>query len=124
MPWVIGRGGNSTEQTGWELKDYMISAEKKCRKIQSGRIPFSPEVATWIRRFQFYLTLSRARKGRQHNYGNLRRMANRLGISNPLGLLDQEVLPRLQVCCHKDRARHLWQRADKAREDGDEQGVA
>ena len=55
-----------------ELKDYMIAAEKKCRKIKSGRIPFSPEAVLWIRRLQFYSMLRRTRWGRGgFNYGNL-----------------------------------------------------
>jgi hypothetical protein len=37
-----------------ELGDYMRHAEKKCRKIKSGCIPFSPEAALWIRRMQKY----------------------------------------------------------------------
>ena len=35
-----------------ESKAYMKNAEKKCRKIRSGVIPFSPEAAKWIRRLQ------------------------------------------------------------------------
>ena len=33
-----------------EKKDYMLCAEKKYRRISSGRIPFSPELSKWIRR--------------------------------------------------------------------------
>ncbi len=35
-------------------KQYMKSAEKKCHKIKSGRIPYSPKSARWIRRLQVY----------------------------------------------------------------------
>ena len=31
-----------------ETKHYMANAEKKCRRIKSGRIPFSPESSVWI----------------------------------------------------------------------------
>ena len=30
-----------------EQGDYMLNAEKKCRKIKSGRIPFSPYSSKW-----------------------------------------------------------------------------
>ena len=32
-----------------EMKRYMKGAEKKCRRIKSGQIPFSPEASKWIR---------------------------------------------------------------------------
>ena len=35
-----------------ESKQYMRCAEKKCRRIKSGKIPFSPESSLWIRRCQ------------------------------------------------------------------------
>ena len=35
-----------------EGKQYMRRAEKKCRRIRSGRIPFSPEASIWIKRTQ------------------------------------------------------------------------
>ncbi len=37
-----------------ETKDYMKGSERKCRRIKSGRIPFSPESSRWIRRAQVY----------------------------------------------------------------------
>jgi hypothetical protein len=37
-----------------ELQDYTPHAEKKCRRIKSGRIPFSPEASLWIKRTQVY----------------------------------------------------------------------
>ncbi len=81
-----------------ELKDYMLSAKKSCRKIKSGRIPFSPEAELWIRRVQFYKTLVRFWDGYQCNYGNLWRSARKLGIQNPMELTDNDVALRLQVC--------------------------
>jgi hypothetical protein len=40
-----------------EGRQYMMSAEKKCQKIESGWIPFSPEAAVWIRRCQIYRSI-------------------------------------------------------------------
>jgi hypothetical protein len=33
---------------------YMMSAKKKCQKIKSGWIPFSPDAVVWIRKCQIY----------------------------------------------------------------------
>ena len=35
-----------------ELEQYMRYVKKKCQKIKSGRIPFSPKASLWIRRTQ------------------------------------------------------------------------
>ena len=36
---------------------YKKNAENKCRKIKSGKIPFSPQLSVWIRRRQVYESL-------------------------------------------------------------------
>ena len=36
---------------------YMKNAEKKCRRIKSGRIPFSPDSTVWISRSQVYRSI-------------------------------------------------------------------
>jgi hypothetical protein len=51
----------------------MLNAEKKCRRIKSGRIPFSPEAALWIWRTQVYRSLIRYHDGLMQNRGNLKR---------------------------------------------------
>jgi hypothetical protein len=40
-----------------EGKQYMVHAESKCRRIKSGRIPFSPASSIWIQRAQVYRSL-------------------------------------------------------------------
>ena len=42
-----------------EQEQHTKGAEKKCRRIKSGRIPFSPESSKWIRRAQMYRSLLR-----------------------------------------------------------------
>ncbi|KAL7502125.1 hypothetical protein ACHAWX_000462 [Stephanocyclus meneghinianus] len=42
-----------------ETKQFRRRAEKKCRKLKSGRIPFSLEASIWIRWKQVYETLLR-----------------------------------------------------------------
>jgi hypothetical protein len=58
-----------------ELGQYMRHAEKKCRKIKSGRIPFLPEASVWIKRTQVYRSLLKYHEGRIRNRGNLKRSA-------------------------------------------------
>ena len=50
-----------------ELGSYMRYAEKSCRKIKSGRIPFSPEASLWIRQTQVYRSLLRYHAGKIRN---------------------------------------------------------
>ena len=53
-----------------ELTQYMRRAEKKCRRIKSGRIPFSPDASMWIKRLQVYRSLLRYYAGKIRNRGN------------------------------------------------------
>jgi hypothetical protein len=46
-----------------ELGQYMRYAEKKCCKIKSGWIPFSPEASLWICRTQVYQSFLRLHAG-------------------------------------------------------------
>ena len=62
-----------------ESRNYMINAEQKCRKMQSGQIPFSPEAAKWIRWVQVLKSLMKYAHSRKGNHGNLRQAAYRGG---------------------------------------------
>jgi hypothetical protein len=116
-----------------DFRDYMLHAEKKCRKIKSGLIPFSPESEVWIRRRQTYLTLLKYTQGIHINRGNTIRAARRCGILNPLQLSESEILLRLKICndhCtyYREhglpyRRRHLQNRAEIARQNGNEEGA-
>ncbi len=107
-----------------EANDYMRRAERKCRKIKNGRIPFSPEAAIWIRRKQVYESLLRRLQHKIKNWSNLRRTAQRCGIARPFHLSKVEIHKRLQVCeekCkyfekhgHWFRRRHLQRRLSVA----------
>ena len=84
-----------------EGAEYMRAAEKRCRKIRAGRIPFSPTTAKWIRRLQIYRSLLQYRAGRIKNRGNLERSAWRMGIVNPLHISEEELQARLRICLRK-----------------------
>jgi hypothetical protein len=70
----------------------MKNLEKRCRKIKSGRLPFSPEAAKWIRRVQMYKSLLKFVRGRGRNCGNLRQEAYRAGIENLFALTEAYIL--------------------------------
>jgi hypothetical protein len=121
---------NSLDQ---ELGDYMKHAEKKCRKIKSGRIPFSPEAALWIRRTQVYRSLLKFHAGRIRNRANLKRAAIRCGIDNPLSLSIRDLYLRLKTCVSQceyfrqngkyHRRKHLYSRLSAAQEREDEEAA-
>ena len=116
----------------------MIHAEKKCRKIKSGRISFSPEAAKWLRQSQVYKSLLWRIRGGKSNTGNLQRSALWVGILNPFGLNEREVLICIRVCSKKldffratgkeYRRKHLRKRLkraqDKEKDDAERQILA
>jgi hypothetical protein len=107
----------------------MLHAKKKCRKIKSGQIPFSPETALWIRRTQVYCSLLRYHNGRIRNRGNLKQTAKQCGIENCFGITVEEIRVRLTVCLQRcnyfrkhgkqHRTRHLNNCLSRARDEED-----
>jgi hypothetical protein len=93
--WHFQRVLNKLDQ---QSKELMINVEKKCRRIKSGRIPFSPKAAVWIRRTQVYQSLLRYHNGQIQNKGNLKRTARRCGIERCFHLTVEEIALRLKVC--------------------------
>jgi hypothetical protein len=81
-----------------EGRDYMIHAEKMCRKIKCCHIPYSPEASIWIRRVQVYYSIIQWHMGQIRNRGNLKRVARRCNIQNLMGLSMAEVLLRVDEC--------------------------
>jgi hypothetical protein len=81
-----------------ELGQYIHYAEKKCGKIKSGRIPFSPEASLWIRWMQVYQSLLKHHAGRIKNQGNLKQAARRCNILDARSLSIEEIYLRLKAC--------------------------
>ena len=104
----------------------MRTSEKKCRRIKSGRIPFSPEASIWIRRCQVYRSALRFHAGKIRNKGNLKRAARRCGIKGLLNLSLKDLRTRLRHarsrCKYfqkhggRYRKKHLRNRLSAARE--------
>ena len=61
-----------------------MHVEKVCRKIECRRIPYLPEASIWIRCAQVYYSLLKYHKGIVKNIDNLKRVARRCNILNPL----------------------------------------
>jgi hypothetical protein len=81
-----------------EGQDYIIHAEKICRKIKNCRIPYSPEASIWIQRAQVYHAIIQWHKGKIWNKGNLKQAARWCNIQNPLAMSLAEVLQRVEEC--------------------------
>ena len=79
----------------------MKHAEKKCCRLKSGWIPFSPEASLWIRQCQVYWSLLRWHDGKLWNYGNLRRTARWCQINAPFQLSIDDIKLRLTICKEK-----------------------
>jgi hypothetical protein len=118
---------NKLDQEG---EAYMKHAEKKCRRLKSGRIPFSPEASLWIRQCQVYRSLLRWHNGKIWNYGNLRRTARRCQMNAPFQLTVEDIKLRLVICkekCdyfrkhgHSHRRQHLTNCLEAAQDREDE----
>ena len=116
-----------------ELGTYMRFAEKHCRKIKSGRIPFSPEASLWIKRAQVYRSLLRFHAGKIRNRGNLKRSARWCDIPDAFFLTIEEIYLRLKACVKKcnyyrkngkyHRRKHLYLRLDAAKERAGEEAA-
>jgi hypothetical protein len=92
---VLAKTLNKLDQEG---EAYMKHAEKKCRRLKSGWIPFSPEALLWIRQGQVYRSLLQWHDGKLWNYGNLRRTAQRCQINAPFQLSINNIKLRLMIC--------------------------
>jgi hypothetical protein len=121
------QGLNKLNKQSMDLK---INTEKKCRKIKSGRIPFSLKAALWIRRSQVYQSLLRYHNGHIRNCENLKRIARHCAIPNCFAITVEEVSLCLKVCTEKCnyfrkhgkqyQQKHLYQCLEKARESEDD----
>jgi hypothetical protein len=119
------------EKVDQQSKEFMIRAEKKCRKIRCGRIPFSPEASMWLKRTQFYRTLLWFWGGKKINRGNLKQLARRPKIANAFSVTKEEIAMKLRECkeqcmyfqVHGQRyhTKHLNSRLEAARAKGDEE---
>jgi hypothetical protein len=84
-----------------EGEAYMKHTEKKCQKLKSGRIPFSPEASLWIRQSQVFWSLLQWHAGKIRNRGNLQCTAWRCQINAPFQLSVDNIKLRLPICKEK-----------------------
>ena len=124
---------NRINRVDKEGGQYMIHAERNCRKLKSGRICFSPESVIWIKREQIYRSLVEYKHGRTKNRGNLKRAARVQGIKKLFQISLAQLRIHLEVCEERNdyfrqhgaryRKKHLLDRAGKAREEGREEAA-
>jgi hypothetical protein len=92
--YVLAMTLNKLDQEG---EAYMKHAEKKCHRLKSGWIPFSPEASLWIRQCQVYRSLLQWHDGKLQNYGNLRHTARRCKINALFQLSVDDIKLRLTI---------------------------
>jgi len=107
---------------------FMKHAKKKCRRLKSGRISFSPESVVWIKREQIYKSLLEYQLGWNKNRGSLKRAARKQGIKEPFQITMAELKTRLEVYGEHNnyfrehgpryRKKHLLKRVKIARQEG------
>ena len=96
------RGGKESGSHGSSMKNsYMKHVEKKCCRLKSGRIPFSPEASLWICRCQVYRSLLWWHNGKLRNYGNLCCTARRCQINAPFQLTVDDIKLHMVICKEK-----------------------
>ena len=113
-----------------QLTDFMIRAEKGCRKLHSGDYEFSPKVKALLDKCHAYKALLRirqtkSRRGlrRKGNKGNAYRFARRCGIAHGRSRSTKALVEEFRAC-KEETKRHLaqspWMRrqflTDKLRE--------
>ncbi len=91
----------------------MKHTEKKCCRLKSGCIPFSPELSLWIRQSQVYRLLLRWHAGKIHNCGNLWRTARRCQINAPFQLTVDNIKLRLRIC--EEKCDYFWKHGKRHR---------
>jgi hypothetical protein len=84
-----------------EGKACMKHPKKKCWRLKSGRISFSPEAWLWIRQCQVYRSLLRWHAKKVRNWGNLKCTACQSQINAPFQLSVEEIKLRLKMCKEK-----------------------
>jgi hypothetical protein len=108
---VLAKTLNKLDQEG---EAYIKHAEKKCHRLKSGRIPFSPEALLWIHQCQVYQSLLRWHDGKLRNYGNLRRTARRCQINAPFQLSIDNIKLCLTIC--KERCDYFQKHGQRHRQ--------
>jgi hypothetical protein len=93
---------SDSQQARYEMIDHqctlaMLAAERTCRKLYTGAIPWSPEFLRLQQRHSLLQALQRRQRGRQISQYSLRRMARRLQQESILAW-SKSKLKRAFVC--------------------------
>jgi hypothetical protein len=117
-----------------EMIELMLAAEKRCRKIKTDTIAWSPVIGEWTRRLNLYRWLIRYRKGLKVNLSNLERSCQRAGFPHPSRITLEAAQVNERACILKldsyrrnapeMRKRHLQERLNAAHLRRDEKAAA
>ena len=66
-----------------EVVELMAAAEKRCRKIKTNHIDWSPVVGYYKKHIQLYKWIAHYKDGKKTNVGNLIRACGRNGLMHP-----------------------------------------
>ena len=104
--------------------ELMLASEKRCRKIKTDTIAWSPVIGEWTRRLNLYRWLIRYRKGLRVNLSNLERSCQRAGFPHPSRITLESAQVNERACILKldsyrrdapeMRKRHLQERLEAA----------
>ena len=94
----IARTLNKLDQ---EREAYMMHAEKKCCRLESGQIPFSLEASLWIHQCQVYRSLLRWHNGKLRNYSNLCLTAQQCQINASFQITVDDIKLHMSICKEK-----------------------
>ena len=97
-----------------EGEAYMKHGEKKCRRLKSGRIPFSPEALLWIHQCQVFRSLLRWHNGKLRDYGNLCHTARRCQINALFQLTINYIKLHMSIC--KEKCDYFWKHRQRHRQ--------
>ena len=86
------------EQIDRIKKDSMKFAEKKCRKIGMGAVPYSPSVLIWKNRRDLWSMVIRFHRGCKINRAIIKRKAKKFDIIAPLSTTLESAMAAKQKC--------------------------
>ena len=80
-----------------EMTELMLSSEKECRKLYAGHYEFSPDIQIWISQCHAFRQLIQERQGKCKNRSNLKRLAKRCNIPDPMSYYTQELVAQYRL---------------------------
>ena len=87
-----------------EMTELMLSSEKECSKLYAGHYEFSPDIQIWISQCHAFQQLIRERQVKCKNRGNLKHLAKRCNIPDPMSYSIQELVSQYRLCRSRSKS--------------------